>query len=115
MEISAIETYIDNQKEEVRPILVEVYLALKEALPEAREKISWAMPTFYQERNIIHFAAFKNHFGIYPGPEAIVHFQDRLAGYHTSKGAIQMPYSFPVDKKLIQDIALWCKDRRNRH
>ncbi len=115
MELSPIENYIYSQKEEVRGTLIEVYQALREVLPEAQEKIAWAMPTFFHKRNIIHFAAFKNHFGIYPGPAAIVHFQDRLRIYHTSKGAIQMPYDKPVDKNLIQDIALWCLETGNHH
>ena len=112
MENNEIQDYIEHQKEEIQPVLVEVYQALKEALPLAVEKIAWRMPTFHQGHNIIHFAAFKNHFGIYPGPDAIVHFANRLSGYHTSKGAIQMPYDKPVDKALLQDIAKWCLDYR---
>lgn len=110
-----IETYIKSQKAEVQPSLFALYKALQAVLPQAQEKISWAMPTFYQNHNIIHFVAFKNHLGVYPGPEAIVEFKKRLSPYRTSKGAIQIPYDQELDLKLIQDIALWCLDTGHHH
>ena len=71
------------------------------------EKISWRMPAFYFGKDIIYFGSFKKHIGLYPGPEAIEVFADRLKDYKTSKGAIQFPYEKPLDKKLIQDIILY--------
>jgi uncharacterized protein YdhG (YjbR/CyaY superfamily) len=63
------------------------------------------MPTFKKHgKAVFHFAAQKNHLGIYPTPPAIEHFAARLEGYQTSKGAIQIPYSMPLDEKLIQDL-----------
>ena len=74
------------------------------------EKISWQMPTFWKERNIIHFAAQKNHLGIYPGEKAMEHFTPQLAGYKTSKGAVQFPYKAfgKQELDLIEEIAAWC-------
>jgi uncharacterized protein YdhG (YjbR/CyaY superfamily) len=65
------------------------------------------MPTFWQGENLIHFAAFKKHIGLYPGGEAIPEFAERLAGYKTSKGAIQLPLGKPIDYELIRDIVRW--------
>ena len=65
------------------------------------------MPTFWKGENIIHFAAFKNHLGIFPGGEAVGVFAERLAGYKTSKGAIQFPFDKPIDHELISDITRW--------
>ena len=62
------------------------------------------MPTFRYKGNLIHFAQFKNHIGIYPGPDAIEKFKNELSTYKTSKGAIQLPNNLPLNKKLIQDI-----------
>ena len=75
----------------------------------AAEKIAWGMPTYWRGRNLIHFAAHKNHLGIYPGAEAIEHFAPRLADYKTSKGAIQFPYKDLIGKhlELIKEIAEW--------
>jgi uncharacterized protein YdhG (YjbR/CyaY superfamily) len=50
-------------------------------LPGAQESISWSMPTYWDKHNIIHFAAFKKHIGLYPGEKAIEHFSDRLTEY----------------------------------
>ena len=77
-------------------------------LPEAREKISWSMPTYWKGRNLIQFAASKRHVGLYPGPEAVEAFAARLTEYKTSKGTIQLPYSKPLPLELIEEIAKWC-------
>lgn len=110
-----IDAYIDAQPESVRPLLRQVRETLRAALPEARERISWRMPTFWKTHNIIHFAAFKKHIGLYPGDEAIVHFADRLTPYKTSKGAIQLPLDRPLPLSLIAEIAKWCYETGNRH
>jgi TfoX/Sxy family transcriptional regulator of competence genes len=73
--------YIAAQDESVRPRLREVYVTIKGVLPKAQEKISYQMPTFRGKHNLIHFVAFKDHIGIYPGVEAIAYFTDRLAEY----------------------------------
>ena len=86
-----IPEYISEQDEAIQPRLTEIYSTIRAAIPEAEERISWGMPTFWKGRNIIHFAAAKKHIGIYPGPDAIVEFADRLTEYKTSKGAIQLP------------------------
>lgn len=103
-----IDEYILAQPEEVRQYLNAVRDAVRAALPEAEERISWSMPTFWKGHNIIQFAGFKKHVGLYPGPEAVREFSGRLEGYKTSKGTIQLPYSSPVPKELIADIARWC-------
>ena len=88
---------------------------IRKALPEAEEKISWSMPTFWKGHNIIHFAGFKNHVGLYPGPEAIEEFAERLEAYKTSKGSIQFLYSKPMPLELIEDIAKWCYETGKHH
>jgi uncharacterized protein YdhG (YjbR/CyaY superfamily) len=62
------------------------------------------MPTFWQGENIVHFAAMKNHLGIYPGESGVEHFKDRLTEYVTTKGAIQFPYTKPIPYDLIAEI-----------
>lgn len=103
----SIEEYIAQQPEDTRPYLRQVNAAIKAALPDAQEKISWSMPTYWKKRNIIHFAAFKKHIGLYPGPEAVEAFAERLTEYKTSKGSIQLPYSKPLPLELIAEIAKW--------
>lgn len=103
----SVEEYIAAQPEEVRPLLQSIRETIRAVAPKATEKISWRMPTFWQGENLIHFAAFKKHIGLYPGGEATSVFAQRLAGYKTSKGAIQLPLGKPIDYKLITDIVRW--------
>lgn len=103
----SIDEYIAAQAEDVQPVLQRIRETIRAAAPEATEKISWQMPTFWQGENLIHFAAFKKHIGLYPGGEATTEFADRLSGYKTSKGAIQLPLGKPIDYELITDIVLW--------
>ena len=103
----SIDQYIEFQDEEVRPYLQAIHKAIRDAIPDAQEKISWSMPTFWKKRNLIQFAASKRHIGLYPGPEAVEAFQDRLSDYETSKGTIRLPYQDPLPLELIADIAKW--------
>jgi len=103
----SIDDYIAGQPDEIKPILDKVRETIRKAAPNATEKISWQMPTFRQGEDLIHFCAHKNHFGIYPGMIERIPFQERLAEYKTSKGAIQFPYNKPIDYDLIADITKW--------
>ena len=64
----SIDEYISTFPKNIQKILNEIRATIKTAAPEAEEKISYQMPTFYLNGNLIHFAAFKNHIGIYPTP-----------------------------------------------
>lgn len=102
---TSISTYIDSFTNEQKKFLNEVYQIIKKHVPaQTVEKISYNMPTFYYNGNLLHFALYKNHLGIYPGSEAIEQFQNQLSGFKTSKGAIQIPLNEPFPEKLIADI-----------
>lgn len=105
---NTIDAYIEAQDKEVQPLLHQVRNTLRTALPGAEERISWKMPTYWSGHNIIHFAAFKKHIGVYPGDAAMVYFANRLTEYKTSKGAIQLPYEKQLPLTLIAEIARWC-------
>lgn len=113
--ISSIDQYIKEQPIEVQPMLNEVHQAIRDVLPDVVEKISWRMPTYWKDHNIFHFAAFKNHLGVYPGPLAIEMFAEELKDYKTSKGAIQFQYKQPIPTVLIAKIARWCYETGNHH
>ena len=102
-----IDEYILSQPEAIRPYLNQIRDTLREALPEAEEKISWGMPTYWAGRNIIHFAAARKHIGLYPGEEAVKMFSEQLAAYTTGKGTIQLQYNQLLPLELIAEIAKW--------
>ena len=102
---------VARQPEEVQSCLRQVDEAIRNALPDAVQKISWSMPTYWKKRNLIQFAAFKKHLGLYPRPEAVEAFAGQLQGYKTSKGASQFPYTAPLPLDLIAELAVWCRNR----
>ena len=113
---SSIDDYIAEQPVEIQPILCKIRETIHKAAPDADERISWRMPTFWQGENLIHFAAFRKHIGIYPGDLSFTPFDERLTGYHRSKGAIQFSLDKPIDYELIADITRWrvsCASAKN--
>ena len=86
---------------------------IKQCVPQAKEKISWSMPTFFINTNLIHFAQHKNHIGLYPGAQAIAHFLDVLTNYKHSKGAIQIPNDMPLPFELITKIIKFNLDKNS--
>lgn len=99
-----IDAYIAGFPAEVQEKLQKVRLAIRAAAPEAQEKISYQMPTFWLEGNLVHFAGYKQHIGFYPTPSGITQFQPQLAGYKSSKGAVQFPLDQPIPYELIGEI-----------
>ena len=106
---NVIDEYIAAQEPGLQELLRSVREVIARAIPDATEKISYQMPTWYRGHNLIHFAAQKRHLGLYPGPEAVEEFADELKsrGLKFSKGAIQFPYD-GVDLELIRRIAEYC-------
>lgn len=102
-----IDEYIAAQAIELQPTLLKIRKTIRKIIPNAIEKISYMMPTFWDKKNIVHFAAFKNHISLFPGSEATTYFAERLKDYKTSKGTIQFPLNKPIDHQLIEDIVKW--------
>lgn len=103
-----IDEYIEAQDEAVQPMLREIRAVIRSAIPEAQERLSWSMPTFWRGRNILHFAASKKHLGLYPGGEATTVFADALKDYDVSKGTVRIPWDRALPVELVQRIARWC-------
>ena len=101
-----IDDYIEACEPNVQPTLKELRNFIKKHAPQASEKISWAMPTFFLKGNLVHFAAHKNHIGFYPGSSGIEAFGSEFekSGYKYSKGAVQFPIDKPLPWNLIQRI-----------
>ncbi|AIQ68107.1 iron chaperone [Paenibacillus graminis] len=100
----SIDDYITQAPLEIRKKLEAVRKVIHEAAPEAEEKISYQMPTFFLHGNLVHFAAFKKHIGFYPAPSGIEAFQEELAQYKGAKGSVQFPLDKPLPLDLISRI-----------
>ncbi len=108
----AVDGYIAEQPEEVRPILEEFRAVIRKNAPAAEESIRWGMPTYRMKTNVIHFAAQKKHVGLYPGPDAVTVFSQRLSGYEMSKGTIRFPYDKPVPFDIVAEIVRYQVDKQ---
>lgn len=105
---TTIEEYIAGFNAETQKILQQLREDLQQMVPEAKEKISYAIPTFTLNGNLIHFAGYKNHIGLYPGSKAIEIMTEDLKGYETSKGTVQFPINKPLPMHLIKKIVDFC-------
>ncbi|MFV0527539.1 MAG: iron chaperone [Lachnospiraceae bacterium] len=101
---STIDEYMKDFSQEQQQSMEQIRRVIRDAAPEAQEKISWGMPTFYWKGNLVHFAAHKKHLGFYPGAQPIVEFAERLTEFKTSKGAVQFPYTDNLPEQLITDM-----------
>ena len=102
--INSIDDYIATFPQDTQKILQELRATIKAAAPDAEEKISYQMPTFFLNGNLVHFAAFKKHIGFYPTPSGIEAFQKELSVYDGAKGSVQFPIDEPMPLKLISRI-----------
>jgi uncharacterized protein YdhG (YjbR/CyaY superfamily) len=107
---SVISTYISEFPAEVQEILTKIRQLIQTTIPEATEAISYGMPTFkLHGKNVVHFAAWKNHIGFYPTPSGTEEFKTQLSPYEHAKGSIKFPLDKPIPYKLIIDITLFRK------
>lgn len=102
--IETIDAYISRYDEDIQAILQEFRKVIRKEAPDATEKISYQMPTFYLNGNLVHFAVQKQHIGFYPAPSGVAAFKEELTDYKTSKGAIQFPLTKPIPYELVRRI-----------
>lgn len=101
---STIDEYIAQFPQDIQRILQELRVTIRAAAPDASEKISYQMPTFFLNGNLVHFAAQRKHIGFYPAPSGIAAFQQELTAYKSSKGAVQFPIDQPLPLDLVRRI-----------
>ena len=101
---SNIDEYIAGFPKETQELLEQVRATIRKAAPEAEETIKYAMPTFTLHGNLIHFAGYKHHIGLYPAPTGIEAFKEALSVYKGAKGSVQFPLDKPLPLKLIAEI-----------
>lgn len=100
----SIGEYISTFPEEVQKKLEKIRQTIRKAAPEAKEVISYQMPTFRQNGVLVHFAAHTHHIGFYPTPSAIKAFEDELESYESAKGSVKFPLDEPMPLDLIKEM-----------
>ncbi|MGB8217096.1 MAG: DUF1801 domain-containing protein [Candidatus Methanoperedens sp.] len=107
-QFKTIDEYISTFPKNVRDILEKLRQTIKKSAPEAEETISYQMPAFkLNGKNLVYFAAFKNHIGFYPIPSGIEAFKKELSPYKQGKGSVQFPIEKPIPYDLVKKIVIF--------
>ena len=106
-QFNTIDEYIDAFPKDIQFILEKIRKTIRRAAPEAFEAISYQMPTFKLNGNLVHFAAYKNHIGFYPVPSGIEAFKGELAPYIAGKGTLRFPLDKPIPYHLIEKVVMF--------
>jgi uncharacterized protein YdhG (YjbR/CyaY superfamily) len=111
-----IDSYIASYPRKTQVLLKKMRAVICKAAPQATEAISYGVPTYKLNGNLVHFGGFKSHIGFFPTPSGIKHFQKELSAYKTSKGAVQFPIEKPIPVGLVAKIVKFrVKDNLRKH
>jgi uncharacterized protein YdhG (YjbR/CyaY superfamily) len=99
-----IDEYVAAFPPRIRARLRAMRATIRKHAPMATEKISYRIPTFYLNGNLVHFAAYEHHVGFYPGAAGIAKFRHALARYESGKGSVQFPHDEPLPLELVAEI-----------
>lgn len=100
-----IDVYIATCPSEVQPVLQKIRSTIQKAVPGAEEAISYGMPTFKLNGVVLHFAAFKQHIGMYPPVRGDAELMKKLSVYSGEKGNLRFPLNERIPYALIKEIA----------
>jgi uncharacterized protein YdhG (YjbR/CyaY superfamily) len=99
-----IDEYIAGFPADVQVLLTKIRKTIRNAAPDAQERISYQIPTFTLKGNLVSFAAYKKHIGLYPAPEGSARFNSDLAPYRAGKSTVRFPLDKPIPFDLITQI-----------
>ena len=102
-----VDAYIAAAPKAAQPLLNQLREAIKSAAPQAKEKISYGMPSYDHRGRVAYFAGYEGHVGLY-GVAHVAHEKDAaVAKYLESQSTLRFPVGqkLPVAmiRKLIQE------------
>lgn len=113
---TTVDEYISQFPEKIQDLMQQMRSTIREAAPQAIEKISWGMATYDLHGNLVHFSAQKKHIGFHPAPSGIDAYRQELEGFSCSKGTIRLPYDKPLPLELVRKIVLFrVSEQEERH
>jgi uncharacterized protein YdhG (YjbR/CyaY superfamily) len=108
-----IDEYIAGFPRDVQKILQKIRKTIQQAAPDAEEAIKYQIPTFVFNGNLVHFAAYQNHIGLYPAPRGVEAFKKEMDHYQGGKGTVRFPLDEPIPYDLITRIVKF-RVKKNR-
>ncbi len=99
-----VDEYINGFPVDVQTLLQQVRVTIKKALPQAEETIKYNIPTYVFKGNVVSFAGYKKHIGLYPVPAGDEAFEKETKPYKAAKSTLQLPLDKPLPLDLITKI-----------
>lgn len=106
-----VDEYLSNTPNGQKEVLLHLQDLIRQAVPEAEEKMSYGIPCFYQNGYLIGYAAAKKHLSLFPGAESIAMLADKLKDYSLSKGTIRFTTENRLPDELVLEIVKLCAER----
>jgi uncharacterized protein YdhG (YjbR/CyaY superfamily) len=100
----SIDEYIAAAPASVRPVLTRIRATIRKAAPQAQERISYRMPAYRLNGELVYFAAFKHHIGLYPPVRGDAKLEQAVKAYANEKGNLRFPLAEPIPYELIARI-----------
>ena len=104
------ETYLEHAPSSIQVRLKKIYRIFFDHLPEAQLVMSYQMPTFKGKKNLVHFAFYEHHIGIYPGPKGITYLLTVFPKLTTSKGAWRILHTESLPVHTLNALGQWLQD-----
>jgi uncharacterized protein YdhG (YjbR/CyaY superfamily) len=106
MSTKEVDDYLEALAEPKRSTLEALRRTILEVVPEAEQGISYGVPAFRLQGQVIAgFAAFKNHLSYLPHSGSVFsELKDEISQYKTSSGALQFPVDKPLPKSLVKKL-----------
>lgn len=103
--VTTIDEYLATLTPPQRAFMQKLRKLIHSIAPEAEECITYSIPGFRQNGPFVAFAAFKNHYSLFPmGGAAIEKFKRELKHFETNKGTIRFTEEEPLPASLIRKI-----------
>lgn len=99
-----VKDYFSKFPTEIQIKLKKLRQTIIDSAPDAEETMSYGVPAFKHNGNLVCYAAFKKHIGFYPEPSGIEKFKKELSSYETAKGTVIFPLEEPIPYDLIKKI-----------
>src|SRR3954447_5259202 len=112
--VSTVDEYVAALPDDVRPQMERIRRSIRAVVPDVGETISYSMPTFTLDgRPLVHVAAWKKHFGVYPLPEMDEDLSAATASYRGTPDTLPLPlHDVPVE--LLERVVAALVNERER-
>ena len=105
--VTTVDEYIAQCPANVQEILQKIRAVIREAAPEAEERIGYGIPAYHQNGPVIYFAGYARHVSIHPTPSGAEAFAEEVARYQKGKGTLQFPINEPIPYDLIRRLTVY--------